>query len=236
MMNGTETIASLHPGPWPLRHRRDVLRLLAATGGAWFVPGAFAEALVRTPRQTAGPFYPDQLPLDTDNDLIIVDDRITPAVGEITHLSGRVLTASGSPVRNAVVEIWQVDSRGVYLHSRSPHRDRRDGNFQGFGRFQTGTSGEYRFRTIKPVPYSFGAFRPPHIHVAVDVRGRRTLTTQLYIKDHPQNRRDPVLNFIRDPREREALLVDFVPVPDSTLIQWSARFDIILGHTPADPA
>ncbi|HYV27675.1 MAG TPA: intradiol ring-cleavage dioxygenase, partial [Candidatus Eisenbacteria bacterium] len=55
------------------------------------VPGAFAEELMRTPRQTEGPFYPDKLPLDTDNDLILVNDSITPAVGEITHLSGRIL-------------------------------------------------------------------------------------------------------------------------------------------------
>src|SRR6266508_3733472 len=61
--------------------------------------GAFAEELMRTPRQTEGPFYPDHLPLDTDNDLLIVNDSITPAVGEITHLSGRLLDARGEPIR-----------------------------------------------------------------------------------------------------------------------------------------
>src|SRR6266478_4167308 len=72
--------------------------------------GAFAEVLARTPRQTEGPFYPDHLPLDTDNDLLIINDSITPAVGTITHLSGRVRSAGGEPVRNATVEIWQCDA------------------------------------------------------------------------------------------------------------------------------
>src|SRR5262245_44771097 len=75
----------------------------------WNVPGAFAEELVKTPAQTEGPFYPDKLPLDTDNDLIIVNDQTTPAVGKITHLTGKVLDAKGNPVKNAVVEIWQCD-------------------------------------------------------------------------------------------------------------------------------
>src|SRR6186713_3052946 len=75
---------------------------LAGAGSAFYsVPGAFAEELVRTPKQTEGPFYPDHLPLDTDNDLLVINDAITPAVGEITHLGGRILDASGNPVRNA---------------------------------------------------------------------------------------------------------------------------------------
>src|ERR1051325_9539354 len=79
------------------------------------VPGLFAEELTRkTLTKTAaveeGPFYPPKLPLDTDNDLLIVNDSITPALGEITHLSGRVLKANGDPIRNATVEIWSVDN------------------------------------------------------------------------------------------------------------------------------
>src|SRR5213075_468041 len=129
--------------------RRAFLRRAAFASALFTVPGAFAEELVRTPPQTEGPFYPDHLPLDTDNDLIIVNDGITPAVGEITHLSGRILDASGQAIRNALVEIWQVDNNGVYLHSRDTHAA-RDKNFQGFGRFLTGSTGEYYFRTIKP--------------------------------------------------------------------------------------
>src|SRR5215831_7404960 len=103
--------------------RRGLLRGgLALGAAAWFVPGVFAEELSRTPRLTEGPFYPDKLPLDTDNDLLIVNDSITPAVGEVTRLTGRVLTPSGEPVQGAVVEIWQVDGKGVYLHSADSGR------------------------------------------------------------------------------------------------------------------
>ena len=88
-------------------------QFVAASAASLFLtPGAFAEELTRTPRQTEGPFYPDKLPLDTDNDLLVINDTITPAVGEITHFSGRILDAVGSPLKNVVVEIWQCDANG----------------------------------------------------------------------------------------------------------------------------
>ena len=122
----------------------------------WTVKGAFAEELTRTPAQTEGPFYPNKLPLDTDNDLLIINDNITPGIGEITHLTGKILDARGNPVKNALVEIWQCDANGVYLHTGDSDgkKDKQDKNFQGFGRFMTGSTGEYYFRTIKPVPVS----------------------------------------------------------------------------------
>jgi hypothetical protein len=119
-------------------------------------------------RRPKGPFYPDHLPLDTDNDLIVINDSITPAVGEITHLSGRILDSHGEPLRNMLVEIWQVDNNGAYLHSGTTNKDKRDKNFQGFGRFFTGSTGEYYFRTVKPVPYPG---RTPHIHFMVKAKG-----------------------------------------------------------------
>src|SRR5262249_54626154 len=145
----------------------------------------------------------------TDNDLIIINNSITPAVGEITHLSGRILGRNGSPIRNAVVEIWQCDAQAVYL-AQGPAG--ADANFQGFGRFTTGTSGEYYFRTIKPVPYPG---RTPHIHFKVKQGGRELLTTQLFINGHPQNRTDGLFRAIRDPLERELVLVDFTPLRGS---------------------
>ena len=193
------------------------------------VPGLFAEELTRTPRQTEGPFYPDKLPLDTDNDLIIINDSITPAVGEITHLSGRILDAKGDPIRNALVEIWQVDNNGVYLHSGSSNAAARDKNFQGFGRFLTGSTGAYYFRTIKPVKYPG---RTPHIHFALKIKGRDKWTTQCYVKGEPANERDGIFRAIRDPRERAAVLVDFAPVKDSRMGELNAQFDIVLGFTP----
>ncbi len=210
--------------------RRGFLGGVALGVLAFQATGAFAEELVRTPRQTEGPFYPDKLPLDTDNDLLIVNNAITPAVGEVTHLSGKILDARGEPIRNAVVEIWQVDSHGAYLHSRSVNRDKRDPNFQGFGRFLTGSSGDYYFRTVKPVPYPG---RTPHIHFAVKVKGRDKFTTQCYIKGEPRNARDGILNGIRDRKARESVIVAFAPVKGSRIGELAARFDIVLGFTPA---
>ena len=212
--------------------RRRFLGGLAAAGGVLLTaPGAFADELVRTPRQTEGPFYPNKLPLDTDNDLLIVNDSITPAVGKVTHLGGRILDAKGKPVRNALVEIWQCDAKGVYLHTADSGRKEPDKNFQGFGRFLTGSSGEYYFRTIKPVPYPG---RTPHIHFKVKKGGRELLTTQLFINGHPQNRTDGVFRGIRDPLERELVLVDFQPLKESKIGELSAHFDIVVGLTPED--
>jgi protocatechuate 3,4-dioxygenase beta subunit len=209
--------------------RRGFLGSIAIGAAAFTTRGAFAEELVRTPAQTEGPFYPDKLPLDTDNDLLIVNDTITPAVGEITHLTGRILDSSGEPVRNAFVEIWQVDNSGAYLHSRSSNGEKRDRNFQGFGRFLTGSSGEYYFRTIKPVAYPM---RTPHIHFAIKVPKRDTFTTQCYVKGEARNESDFVLRDIRDAKARESVIIDFAPVKGSRVGELSAKFDIVLGFTP----
>ena len=216
--------------PHVITSRRHFVRSLAfGAAAAWAVPGAFAEQLTLTPKQTEGPFYPDKLPLDTDNDLLILNDAITPAVGEVTYLSGRLLDANGQPLRGAVVEIWQCDNSGAYLHSRTGNREKRDVNFQGFGRFLTGSTGEYLFRTIKPVPYPG---RTPHIHVKVKAKGKELLTTQCYIKDHPQNEKDGIYRSIRDPKARENITLDFAALPNAAAGELAARFDIIVGLTP----
>jgi len=208
--------------------RRRFLRNIALGAAAFTVPGLFAEELVRTPRQTEGPFYPDHLPLDTDNDLIIVNDGITPAVGEITHLNGRILDARGEPIRNALVEIWQVDNNGVYLHSKDTHAT-RDRNFQGFGRFLTGSTGEYYFRTIKPVLYPG---RTRHIHFAIKMKGRDKWTTQCYVKGEPQNEKDGIYKEIKDPKALASVTVDFAPIKTSRIGELAAKFDIVMGFTP----
>ena len=193
------------------------------------VPGLFAQERMLTAAEEEGPFYPDHLPLDTDNDLLIVNDSLTPAVGDITHLSGRILDARGDPIRNVLVEIWQVDSHGVYLHTDSNKAAGRDKNFQGFGRFMTGSTGEYYFRTLKPVPY---APRTSHIHFAIKMKGRDTWTTQCYVKGEPQNEGDLLFGRIEDPKARESVIVDFVPLPGSRIGELAARFDIVMGFTP----
>lgn len=193
-------------------------------------PGAFAEELARTPKQTEGPFYPDKLPLDTDNDLLQINDGLTPAVGTITYLSGRILDARGNPLRNATVEIWQCDNNGVYIHSKdsTPKKDKQDKSFQGFGRFVTGSTGEYLFRTIKPVPYPG---RSPHIHVAVKLKGKEKFVTQCYIAGEPQNQTDGVLKGTPE-ADRKLLMAQFKPLKDSKLGELTAGFDVVLGITP----
>jgi protocatechuate 3,4-dioxygenase, beta subunit len=213
-----------------LPDRRLFLGTLAAS--FFTVKGAFAEQLFATPALTEGPFYPDKLPLDQDNDLIKINDNITPAVGEITHLTGRVLTASGEPVKDATVEIWQCDANAVYLHTRDsvPKSAQQDKNFQGFGRFTTASDGGYRFRTIKPVPYPG---RPaPHIHFKIKKGDRELITSQLMIRGHEGNLRDGVFSGTRSIIDRELLMTDFKPVPNSKTGELSARFDIVLGRTP----
>ena len=219
-------------------NRRLFLGAMGAVGASFFTTkGLFAEQLLLpTPSLTEGPFYPDKLPLDQDNDLIIIGDHTTPAVGEITHLTGRVLTPAGSPVKDATVEIWQCDANAVYIHTRDsvPKAKQQDKNFQGFGKFTTGTAGEYRFRTIKPVAYPG---RPAaHIHVKVKLGDRELLTTQILIRGFEGNAKDGVYAGTRDLIDRELILADFKPIKDSKIGELACNFDIILGRTPDERA
>lgn len=207
--------------------RRTLLKGLVASSLACSTHLALAQSLIATPAQTEGPFYPDKLPLDHDNDLIIIAGHRTPAAGEITDLTGRILDLHGKPLPGVTIEIWQVDHNGHYIHSADASA-RNDANFQGFGRFETGQNGEYRFRTIKPVPYPS---RTPHIHVKLRKGGLDLLTTQLYVQGHPLNERDGVLRSIRDTRQRESVMVPFLP-SKGRKGELAARFDIVLGMTP----
>ena len=213
----------------PDETRRRMLRLMAM--GAIFAsrPGAYADELVRTPAQTEGPFFPDKLPLDTDNDLIIINDTITPSAGEITWVTGKILDPTGQPVRNALVEIWQADANGAYLHSGSDNGEKRDKHFQGYGRFLTGSDGTYGFRTIKPVPYPG---RAPHIHMAVKIKGRKELITQCYIAGHPGNEKDGIWKNIKDVKARNSVTIPFNPLKGSKAGELLAKFDVVMGLTP----
>jgi protocatechuate 3,4-dioxygenase, beta subunit len=212
--------------------RRQLLMAGSLGAAAWLVPGVYADELARTPSMTEGPFYPDRLPLDTDNDLVIVGNSTTPAVGEITHLTGRVLSQNGSALNNIVVEIWQVDGNGAYLHTGTSNANRRDRNFQGFGRFTTNQRGEYRFRTVKPVAYPG---RCPHIHFKIKRGDRELLVTQLFIAGDASNARDGIYRGAGGIVERELVTVDFRRIPDTRTPECRANFDIVLGVTPAEP-
>src|SRR5262249_26447637 len=132
----------------------------------------------------------------------------------------------------AVVEIWQVDNNGSYIHSRGMNRQSqtRDTNFQGYGRFLTGSTREYYFRTIKPALYPG---RTPHIQFAVKVNGRQKFITQCFFQGDPHNDRDMVLNGIEDSQARAAVIVPFAPIKESRIGELEAKFDVVLGFTPA---
>jgi protocatechuate 3,4-dioxygenase beta subunit len=212
--------------------RRIFLRQIGLGAALFTVPGLFAEELSRrTAFVEEGPFYPPKLPLDTDNDLIIVNDSITPAVGEVTHLSGRLLDGRGDPIRDATLEIWSTDHSGIYLADKG-NQSRYDSHFQGFGRFLTSSTGEYYFRTLKPVAYP--GRRAPHIHFKVKMRGRPDWTTQLFMKGSPGNEQDGIYGRIGDQATRDTVTVDFAPIQSSRIGEVAARFDIVLGVTPED--
>ena len=108
-----------HNIPSSFFRRRHFIGGLAAGTAMLAAPALLAQELVRTPAQTEGPFYPDKLPLDSDNDLVQIKGAAASALGEVTRLSGRILDARGNPLRNATVEIWQTDKNGAYIHSGS---------------------------------------------------------------------------------------------------------------------
>jgi protocatechuate 3,4-dioxygenase beta subunit len=216
----------------PRKHATQIIkgrrRLLAAgtlgLSGLAMAPAVVA-GLLRTPPQSRGPFYPLQLPLDSDNDLVTVANRPALARGVITDLTGQVRNERGRAVAGARVEIWQCDAYGRYHHPWDRRDVPLDENFQGYGGFTTGADGGYRFRTIRPVPYPG---RAPHIHFAITTPGAEPLITQMYVAGAKENARDGLLNRIRDPKQRQRLIVDFVPAPggSGTLL---ARFDIVLA-------
>lgn len=208
--------------------RRRVIRAALSAFGLALVgapfPGETAQ-LLRTPRQSRGPFYPTQLPLDRDNDLVTVAGRPGIAKGEIANVVGGILDERGRPVSNARVEIWQCDVNGRYRHPWDRREVPLDPNFQGYGHFITGPDGTYRFRTIKPVPYPG---RAPHIHFAISGPDFEPLITQLYVAGAPENERDGLLNGLPDPAARQRLIVPFKREPGQST-ELVARFDVVLA-------
>lgn len=210
--------------------RRVILGRLASAGAALMLPrGARAAGdnkAVRTPGQTLGPFYPVDWLGDADNDLVLVTGEAAKAMGTIVHVSGRVLDLSGKAVAGAGVEIWQCDSNGVYRHPRDMDSRRpRDGGFQGHGRTVADASGGYAFRTIRPVAYPG---RTPHIHFKIAPPKGRALVTQMYVLGEPLNEKDGILQSIRDPRQRESVIVRLDPAPGLEEGALRGVFDIVL--------
>jgi protocatechuate 3,4-dioxygenase, beta subunit len=215
----------------PCIGRRTLLAGISAATTAILLPDSVALAQqqnrVVTPRQTEGPFYPVEWSGDIDNDLVVVTGEASKAQGQILHLEGRVLDVSGLPFADAAVEIWQCDANGIYRHPRDVGGARhRDAGFQGRGRTRTDAAGRYSFRTIRPVAYPG---RTPHIHFNVTPTDKRALITQMYVFGEKQNARDGVLNGIRDPRQRDSVIVRLDPAEGLEPGALAGTFDIVLG-------
>lgn len=212
----------------PQLGRRQIVTALAATAAAGLVPSGLAMAQARrmaTPASTEGPFYPVEWAGDIDNDLVVVKGEAARALGQITHVMGRILDRSGSPIAGATIEIWQCDANGHYRHPGDREQG-RDTGFQGRGRTLSEADGRYAFRTIRPVAYPG---RTPHIHFAILAPQRRRLVTQMYVAGEPQNARDGVLNQIRDSRQRESVIVRLEPAERLEAGAFAGTFDIVLG-------
>ena len=205
--------------------RRRLVLSATAVAGLHALP-AGAASLVPTPPQTTGPFYPLELPLDSDNDLVQIAGRPERAAGTILHLGGRVLDPDGRPVRGAPGDLAVRRARRLPPSARP--RGPADPNFQGFGSTAVAEDGAYRFRTIEPVPYPG---RTPHIHFRILAPGLEPLVTQMYVAGQPLNSKDGLYQRLG---ERAALVtVALEPAPDlEPSVKSGAKrglFDIVLG-------
>jgi protocatechuate 3,4-dioxygenase beta subunit len=165
-------------------------------------------------------------------------------LGERIVVTGRVLDEDGRSIRNALIEIWQANAAGRYLHDIDRHPAPLDPNFTGAGRCLTDDDGRYRFVTVKPGAYPWGnhenAWRPAHIHFSLFGRMfTQRLVTQMYFPGDPLFEYDPIFQAVRDPRARDLLVARFDL--DVTRPEWALGYswDIVLGRggrsTPPDP-
>lgn len=170
-----------------------------------------------TPSQTEGPFYPVQLPADSDADLL-AQGATRYGQGTPVWVEGTVVDTAGRALSGGAIEIWQCDAQGHYHHPGDGGR--ADPAFQGFGRATLAADGSYRFRTIRPVAYTS---RTPHIHVKVKLGSRELLTTQLYIEGDPGNERDFLWRRL-SADDRAAITVPFAAGADGV----RARFPVVV--------
>ncbi len=202
----------MNPTPLPSRptissRRKAAIALIAAPFIWTGLRAQPALPLRATPSQTEGPFYPVEMPRDSDFDLLR-NGAMSYGRGKPSWVEGVVTDLQGKPVAGAQVEIWQCDESGHYHHPGDGGK--ADPAFQGFGRVTVGSDGQYRFRTIRPAPYGG---RTPHIHVKVRLGARALLTTQLYVAGDPGNERDFLWRNLST-QARNAITVPFTPDTD----------------------
>jgi protocatechuate 3,4-dioxygenase beta subunit len=215
----------------PVRRRLVLGAGLGAAATLGFPRLALARGL---PPMTDGPFYPSlsyrARSLDWDADLTTVRGRapdgqpLPRARGELLDLHGVVLDGASRPVDGAEIEIWQCDVHGSYRHPRGAG-ERIDAGFQGFGATRSDGRGGYRFRTIRPVPYSG---RTPHIHVKLRHPAFGELTSQLFVAGDPGNAGDFLYRSLaEDDRRNVEMRLQRAVAGDA--VAWVVERDLIVG-------
>jgi protocatechuate 3,4-dioxygenase beta subunit len=192
--------------------------------------------LPHTLSEVTGPVYGQDRVGELDHDL--TRQHAGEPLGERIIVSGRALDGDGRPVRDSLIEIWQANAAGRYVHQVDRHPAPLDPNFTGAGRCVTDAEGRYRFVTIKPGAYPwknhYNAWRPAHIHFSLFGLAFATrLVTQMYFPGDPLLDLDPIFQSVRDPRARERLISRFDL--ETTEPEWALafRFDIVLrGREP----
>ncbi|PRX61867.1 protocatechuate 3,4-dioxygenase beta subunit [Nonomuraea fuscirosea] len=186
--------------------------------------------------ELSGPVFGVTDVTPTDNDL--TKQHMGEPLGERITVQGRVLDRDGRPVRNQLVEVWQANASGRYLHQRDDHPAPLDPNFTGVGRCLTGDDGSYRFTTIKPGAYPWrnhvNAWRPAHIHFSLFGSSfTQRLVTQMYFPGDPLFPYDPILQSVTDESARQRLIASYaheLSVPEFSL---GYRWDIVLDGPAA---
>jgi protocatechuate 3,4-dioxygenase, beta subunit len=194
--------------------------------------------LPHTLSEVTGPVYGHERIGELDHDLTRQHDG--EPLGERIIVHGRVLDGDGRPVRNTLVEVWQANSAGRYLHAVDRHPAPLDPNFTGAGRCLTDDEGNYRFITVKPGAYPWGnhpnAWRAAHIHASVFGPAFATrLVTQMYFPGDPLFFQDPIFHSVRNQKDRERMIAAFDL--DQTVPEWALayQFDIVVRGREATP-
>ena len=188
--------------------------------------------------EVTGPVYGHGRIGELDNDLTRQHEG--EPLGERIIVTGRVLDGDGWPVRNSLIEVWQANAAGRYVHQGDRHPGPLDPNFTGAGRCLTDDEGRYRFVTVKPGAYPWknhdNAWRPAHIHFSLFGPAFATrLVTQMYFPGDPLFDHDPIFQSVRDPKARQRLVSSFDL--ETTEPEWALgyRFDIVLRGRDATP-
>jgi protocatechuate 3,4-dioxygenase, beta subunit len=194
--------------------------------------------LPHTKTEMTGPVFGHSLITEADGDL--TKQQASEPLGERIIVSGRVLDEDGHAVRGALVEVWQANAAGRYLHKVDQHGAPLDPNFSGCGRVITDEEGRYRFVSIKPGAYPWGnhdnAWRPQHIHFSLFGAGLLTrLVTQMYFPGDPLLEFDPVFNGIADEKARRRLISKFDWETTEPSHALGYRFDIVLRGREQTP-